>query len=266
MPGKRTLLWDWTLTRDYKSSPAIQASAKALKANGPLGSVANWNTWRPAELPDFLHFQPQVRTAAQLEGSEWTNLLGSVEHELAKGGEVLILGFNEPERIPLPVAQAVQLWRQKLVPLRRQHAGRVQLVSPSCASDDHGSQWIADFMAALHDDAERPDFLGAHFYTAQGQSADQGLDAAKKHLGGLHAKFPQRPLVVSEIACTSRDGANVDKFTHDIVAWMNGQDWIKEFGLFAAMRELADNFVSPAAQLMDKQGNWTKLGKWWVGV
>lgn len=45
---------------------------------------------------------------------------------------------------------------------------------------------------------------------------------------------------------------------------MDKQDWIFEYGLFDFQRKIADDFVSPAAQLMDKNGNFTELGKMYV--
>lgn len=262
--SKRTLLWDYTLTRDFQSTQGIQSSAGALRSDGPIQSVANWNTWKPSELPGFLRFQPTVRTAAQLDGSEFDNLNGALNAELARGGEVLLLTFNEPERIPLSAGDAVQLWRERILPLRAAHADQIRLVSPSCASDDAGSAWLAEFMGALGD-GERPDYLGAHFYTDSAQDAGAAGDAARAYLSGLHDRYGLA-LVVSEIASTSRDGANVEQFTHDIAGWMDGLDWVKEYALFGAMRQVADDFVSPAAQLMDDQGNWTSLGRWWAGI
>ncbi|KAI1875105.1 uncharacterized protein JN550_002534 [Neoarthrinium moseri] len=266
MPSKRTLLWDYTLTRDFPSTQGIKDTVGTFKANGLLTNVINWNAWRPTELPAFFHFQPMVRTAAQLEGNEWEMIKTSVKNEMAKpgNGEVIVLTFNEPERIPLAPGRAAELWRQKILPLRKQHGARLKLVSPSCASDPAGSKWLEDFMKILGG-GEKPDYLGAHFYTAQNQPADQGVNSAKSYLTSLHSKY-NLPIIVSEIASTSRNGGDVEKFSRDIAGWMDGQPWIKQYAFFGAMRQVADGFVSPAAQLLDQAGHWTKLGKWWAGV
>lgn len=78
--------------------------------------------------------------------------------------------------------------------------------------------------------AETPDFLGVHYY-----GADE--DAAIEYLEAVHGKYPALPVIVSEIASISREKEEV----------------------YACMREVADGFVSPEAQLMDKEGGFTEF-------
>ena len=40
---------------------------------------------------------------------------------------------------------------------------------------------------------------------------------------------------------------------------MDKQEWIHEYGFFGCMRNVADDFVSPAAQLMKPDGTLTDL-------
>jgi hypothetical protein len=40
---------------------------------------------------------------------------------------------------------------------------------------------------------------------------------------------------------------------------MDEQEWIFEYGFFGCMRNVADDFVSPAAQLMHPDGTLTNL-------
>ena len=40
---------------------------------------------------------------------------------------------------------------------------------------------------------------------------------------------------------------------------MDEQEWIHEYGFFGCMRNVADDFVSPAAQLMNPDGTLTDL-------
>jgi hypothetical protein len=67
--------------------------------------------------------------------------------------------------------------------------------------------------------------------------------------------------MVTEIACIDRNYQNVLAFTAKVCNWMDQQSWIFEYGLFDFQRTVADDFVSPAAQLMDPNGNFTELGK-----
>ncbi|KAH8680526.1 glycosyl hydrolase catalytic core-domain-containing protein [Xylariales sp. PMI_506] len=323
--SKRTLLWDWTLTRDYQATPALHETVSSLQQGGLLTRATNWNVWRPPELPAFLHFRPTVRTPDQLAGSEWENLRHSLIAELQyqdhhRGGkkegeedngnndvddedweEVLLFTFNEPERIPLSPAAAAQLWRDKLIPLRRELSAssgsggkKLKLVSPACASDPAGTQWLDAFFEQLvsaeaagaesslssSSSSLLPDYIGAHYYTdPAGTSAtvDEDLTAVQTYLTDLQARHaarygggggggPAPRLVVSEIASTSRDAVAVERFSRAAAAWMDQQAWIREFAFFGAMREVADGFVSPDAQMLDGQGRWTKLGRWWAGL
>ena len=70
--------------------------------------------------------------------------------------------------------------------------------------------------------------------------------------------------MVTEIACIDREYQNVLNFTCKVCNWMDSQGWIFEYGLFDFQRKVADGFVSPAAQLMDANGNFTELGQIYV--
>lgn len=99
----------------------------------------------------------------------------------------------------------------------------------------------------------RPDFLGpALFYGADGE-------AAVRYVEGMHARYPELPVMVSEIACISRRKEEVYAFTARVANWMDETEWVFEYAFFGCMREVADGFVSPEAQLMDKEGGFTEL-------
>jgi len=66
-------------------------------------------------------------------------------------------------------------------------------------------------------------------------------------------------VVVSEIACISRVRKEVFAFTATVANWMDECPWIYEYSFFGCMRELADDFISPEAQLMNKDGSFTEL-------
>lgn len=70
--------------------------------------------------------------------------------------------------------------------------------------------------------------------------------------------------MVTEIACIDRNHQTVVDFTVQVCNWLDKQDWVLEYGLFDFQRKVADDFVSPAAQLMDGNGNLTDLGKMYV--
>lgn len=155
-----------------------------------------------------------------------------------------------------------------MVPLRIQKSKK--LVSPCVASDPAGTNWLCAFMDEVKSSHEMPDFLGLHYYS-------ECADAAIAYLTEMHERWPQLPVIVPEIASISRDEKSVVEFTKALANWMDmtevcmrvrssynladrGQ-WIYEYAFFGCMQGLADDFVSPAAQLMGKDGKPTRLGE-----
>jgi hypothetical protein len=61
-------------------------------------------------------------------------------------------------------------------------------------------------------------------------------------------------VVISEIASISRDKKEVFAFTAQVANWCDQCPWVYEYSFFGCMREVADNFVSPEAQLMNSDG------------
>lgn len=68
-------------------------------------------------------------------------------------------------------------------------------------------------------------------------------------------------MVVSEIACISRNGKEVFAFTAQVANWMDHCPWVFEYAFFGCMAKVADDFVSPQAQLMNPDGTLRYLMK-----
>ena len=68
-------------------------------------------------------------------------------------------------------------------------------------------------------------------------------------------------MVISEIASNSRVAKEVLAFTAQLANWMDKCPWIFEYSFFGCMAKVADDFVSPAAQLMNEDGTLTDLMK-----
>jgi hypothetical protein len=66
-------------------------------------------------------------------------------------------------------------------------------------------------------------------------------------------------VVVSEIASISRDKKEVFAFTAQVANWMDLCPWVLEYAFFGCMASLADDFVSPEAQLMNPDGSFKYL-------
>lgn len=239
MVHKRCLLWDWTNT-DGPGHTGVPWAMDHVKFTGPLTSVSNWNAWTPPELKNRAPFRPMIHDLSKLSGNDWTTINGYKDH--------IILYFNEPERNGISAEQAADLWFKHIVPLRKEKHNR--LVSPSCASDNNGQAWIADFMKRVASDP--PDFLGLHYY---GTSSKDAI----KYFEDMHAKFPHQAIFVSEIASISRNYDEVLHFTVEVANWMDRTEWVFEYGFFGCMRQVPDKFVSPQAQLMKPDGSFTDL-------
>lgn len=180
-----------------------------------------------------------IHDMAKLSGGEWGTIADTKNN--------IIHFFNEPERQNISPETAAKLWAEKVVPLRKNGN---KLVTPSCASDPQGQAWIERFMSLIGN--HPPDFVGVHYYGTD-------KNAAIKYFEGIHAKHPKHPLIISELASISRNYADVVAFTVDVANWADQTSWVFEYGFFGCMRHLADNFVSPQAQLMKPDGSFTPL-------
>ncbi|KAF9881558.1 hypothetical protein CkaCkLH20_00704 [Colletotrichum karsti] len=242
---KRCLLWDWTNTRDRPDAIDQLFENSSDSIEQAFKSVHNWNAWYPPELKGRLPFRPMIRTREQLISEEW-NWIRDSEAEI-------VHYLNEPERQGISPQEAADWWSHKVVPELRDTRGK-KLVGPACASDDAGDKWPTAFMSSVGNDAaKKPDFLGVHYYSGD-------IEHAKQYITSMHEKYGL-PLNISEIASISRDIKEVEDFTEELSEWMDSQDWIDEYGWFGCMAHCADDFVSPAAQLMDRDGRFTFLMK-----
>ncbi|KAL7624219.1 hypothetical protein AAE478_005778 [Parahypoxylon ruwenzoriense] len=243
---KRQILWDWTNTAG-PGNPGVPDKIEQVPfgKNSPVASFVNWNAWVPPELRDRAPFRPMVRVLESTTGNDWAMIQNSQSP--------IILFFNEPERAGISPEQAKDIWYNQILPLRRDKGKK--LGSPAVASDDNGRNWIERFMSLVSNDP--PDFLCLHYYSKNANEAIQYLES-------MHKKWPQHPVMVTEIACIDRDYQAVVNFTVKICNWMDNQNWIFEYGLFDFQRNPADGFVSPAAQLMHPDGNFTELGNMYV--
>ncbi|KAI1137547.1 glycoside hydrolase family 128 protein [Hypoxylon sp. FL0543] len=255
--GKRIILWETSLTAELKSIPKLLATAATLSSSTVIKSITNWETKRPQELPKKLPFRPMVRTPQHLTGDNWNSLISVVSSQK----NTIVHFYNEPDRSGISAADAVAQWRQKMLPLRQKYG--VKLVAPGCASDPNGSNWLQTFMGMLAAN-EKPDYLNLHFYTLPTNPCDQEIKNAETFFTEKHNTY-KLPIIVGEIASTSRDKTQVEDFTKEVSKWLDGQSWIVEYGFFGVSTKVADDFVSPAAQMLDANGAWTALGKWWIG-
>lgn len=243
---KRILLWDWT-NSSGPGNPGVPQEMNNVPfgGNSPVASVMNWNAWVPPELKGRAPFRPMVHGMSNTSGNDW----GVIENTPYD----TIMFFNEPERAGISPETARDIWYNKMLPLRHQKGKK--LGSPAVAGDDNGKNWLAKFMSYVSKDA--PDYLAIHWYS-------NDVASAQRYITDMHNKYPGHPVMVTEIACLDRNYNNVLKFTAEMCNWMDKQSWVFEYGFFDFQRSVADSFVSPAAQLMQSNGNFTALGNMYL--
>lgn len=223
--GKRGLLFDYTV------QDANPNAIYSIPTNAQITRVANWNTWYPKNLNNRIPFVPTIRTPAQLQGQEWDWVWNS------NGPEAFY--YNEPERIPVSPEDAARMWFSHMIPLRQQTGKK--LVGPGIANDEAGKRWLERFMSLIGN--EKPNYLGLHVYETDG-------DRAIRYMQEMYAKY-RIPLYITEIASVSRNYIDVLYFTAQLANWMDDTPWVEKYFFFGWMPRCADNFVSPAAQLMN---------------
>ncbi|KAL8765526.1 MAG: hypothetical protein Q9209_007434 [Squamulea sp. 1 TL-2023] len=184
-------------------------------------------------------YRPMIHLEPQLSSPEWDWVWNS--------DRPIVQYFNECDKNYISPERAAQAWRDQMVPLRQQKGKK--LVGPAVSSNENGKNWLAGFMNRVSD--QPPDFLGLHYYGTDGNDAIRYLEE-------MHSKYPQS-IVVSEIASIDRNIGSVYNFTVQLANYMDNADWIFEYGFFGCMRNLADGFVSPDAQLMQSDGHFTNL-------
>ncbi|KAI0018058.1 glycosyl hydrolase catalytic core-domain-containing protein [Xylariomycetidae sp. FL0641] len=257
--SKRMLLWPYANTQDIETNgcSGLGQTAESLASSSDFAGVANWETWRPTEIPNSLPFIPTVSDPNHLSGQNWDNLMSSISGQT----NPLVQFYNEPDIQGVDPTQAAADFKSKMVPLRQSHSG-LQLVGPSITSDPSHLSWLDTFMSALGGD--KPDFLGVHYYTGAGNTADYEVSNAQAYFNQLHSKYGL-PLVINEISSTSRDTSNVDGFVKTMAGWMDGQDFIHLYGFTGMSCQVADSFSSPEAQLMTTSGQLNTLGRFVAG-
>ncbi|KAJ4390937.1 hypothetical protein N0V93_004536 [Gnomoniopsis smithogilvyi] len=258
--SKRILLWDYTNTGNVSSVPTLKSSLD--EAASKVTAVSNWDTWRPSEAPDSLAFYPTVRTIDMVSGDSWTQLLASLDKEKSAGRQTIVQYLNEPENEGVSASDAATTWRSSLLPLKTKY--NAKLVGPGTSSSDAGIAFQDAFMGALADD-EKPDYVGLHYYSTEGNPVAGEIAWGQNYLTKAHSKY-NLPVFVNEIACTSRDSADVKQFSDEMTTWMEQQDWIQQYGFFGVSLQVANSWVSPEAQLLDTSGAWTTLGKDLMGL
>ncbi|KAJ9612430.1 hypothetical protein H2200_004027 [Cladophialophora chaetospira] len=219
---KRGLGWPW----DQPSSHFKLYEPHA--ATGKISWLFNWECWVPDSVPAGVEWVPCVRTASNARDQLDPFLTDIINNRGIK--TTALLGFNEPE-IPdqanLGVEEAVQLWRDVVLPAKRKFG--LRLGSPGMSSDVGRSKpWLNSFLTQLQGKDEI-DFLVVHWYGPH-------FSDMRAFVEDMHNTY-QLPLWVNEFACSTMGNGeasteSVEAFLREAVPWLEGCDWIERYAYF----------------------------------
>ncbi|KEF61789.1 uncharacterized protein A1O9_03359 [Exophiala aquamarina CBS 119918] len=219
--NKRGLGWPW-------NEPATHFSLyQAYITSGKITWLFNWEVWVPDSLPQQVEWIPCVRTPANVKDVD--PFLSDIIHNRAFKTSAL-LGFNEPE-IPeqanMTVEQAVELWRQVVLPAKAKFGFR--LGSPGMSSDVGRSKpWLNSFLSQLAGQ-DGIAFLVVHWYGLLFKDMRVFLEDMRATYG--------LPVWVNEFACTRMgDGEasvpEVEAFIREALPWLDACPWIERYAYF----------------------------------
>ena len=219
---KRGLGWPW----DQPSS--LFKLYEPYAASGKVSWFFNWECWIPESVPAGMEWIPCVRTASNARDQMEGFLTDIVQNRGIK--TTAVLGFNEPE-IPeqanMSVDEAVQLWRDVVLPVKRKLG--LRLGSPGMSSDAGRSKpWLDAFLSKLQGGSEI-DFLVVHWYGPH-------FGDMRAFLEDMHQVYGL-PLWVNEFACSSMGNGEasadeVERFIREALPWLDNCEWIERYAYF----------------------------------
>lgn len=241
-PSKRGLGWPWNEPASH--FPLYQPYIDA----GKISWLFNWEVWVPESLPLQVEWIPCVRTPANAKDVD--PFLSDIIHNRGFKTSAL-LGFNEPE-IPeqanMTVKQAVELWKQVVLPAKANFGFR--LGSPGMSSDLGRSRpWLNSFLSQLggHDGI---DFLVVHWY-------GPSFNDMRAFLEDMHGVYGL-PVWVNEFACTRMGNGEatvteVEAFIRDALPWLDACPWIERYAYFG--NHEVGSWVGKASDFTESAGD-----------
>ena len=229
MSQKRGLAWPLENSQD---SPQ-------LFANAGVKWFYNWSSEKRSDVQ--LEFVPMYWSVRNGDPIQFVNQVRSLRAKT-------ILGFNEPERSEqanMHPDEAAHVWKQYIEPLATEG---VRLGSPSIASTEAGLNWLQACLNA----GCRVDFLALHWY-------GRGVDNFLRFLTNARQRFGQKPVWVTEFACTSWNPSHpvsqeeINDFFHEATQKLDCTDWIEGYAWFGAARRL-DPALGSGICLIDPHG------------
>jgi len=133
------------------------------------------------------------------------------------------------------------------------------------SNGDDSLPWINDFVKKCPDC--KFDFVDVHYYWV--------FNEFKGFVEGWHKRFPNKPLWISDIGfqsypssgpvCKAADTTCVSNIK-EMVTWMDNTDYINRYTIRGEFRRTGGPSHQPLWSFLDDNGNYTPLGKWYLGV
>lgn len=251
---KRGLGWPW-------DQPGTHFKLyEPYAATGKIAWFFNWECWIPDSVPAGMEWIPCVRTASNAREQLDGYLTDIIRNRGIK--TTALLGFNEPE-IPeqanMSVEEAVQLWRDVVVPVKRKFA--LRLGSPGMSSDVGRSKpWLNAFLSQLHG-AHEIDFLVLHWYGPH-------FGDMRNFLEDMHRTYGL-PVWVNEFACSSMGNGEasaqqVETFMREAIPWLESCPWIERYAYFG--NKDVGSWVGRGSNFTEPGGSPESDGKKLTGV
>lgn len=155
----------------------------------------------------------------------------------------------------MSVAQAVQLWRQNVLPAKAKYG--FKLGSPAMTNSDAGKKWLQEFLKQLGGDA-KIDFIVVHWY---------GLDVnnLKQFIEDIHKTF-NKPIWLNEFACTTFGGkvpsqGDVENFEREALKYLDSKAFVERYAWFGAATNNGSMGGVATVNKLANNGSLTSVGK-----
>ncbi|PNS19653.1 hypothetical protein CAC42_7497 [Sphaceloma murrayae] len=214
----------------------------------------------------FVMQQFGVNESPEADGNNFKNIK-LLMSEVDKQRPSHLMTFLEPVHYGVSVDAAVNAWRQYIIPIKKKYP-RMQIGSPSVINGEDSLPWIRSFQQKCPEC--KFDFLDVHYYWRYGEFKNEIMNWRKQ--------FPKKPMWVSDIGfqdynadgsltgmCKPGDKKCVPSIKR-LITWMDNTPWIKRYTFRGEFRRGVGGGPLFFWSFLDKNGNYTPLGKWYLGI
>jgi len=182
---------------------------------------------------------------------------------LISGGRNIshVLGFNEPDGesstggSAMSPDSAAASWISEIEPLRRMG---IRAGAPAVTGSQRGIEWLQNFFSACQDAGTNctADFFPIHWYGDFGGLAS--------HMGQVSGTY-NKSIWITEYAMSHADLEPTQEFFNMSADYFDRLDSVERYSYFGSFRSDVSN-VGANAAMLDKKGQLTDIGAWYLGM